>query len=294
MDNLRGIVLMTAAMAGFAMEDMLIKRVSAHLPVGQILLVLGVAGAFVFALMARRQGVVFWSARALHPAVLLRNVAEMVGTIGFVTALALVPLSTASAILQASPLAVTLGAALFLGERVGWRRWSAIAVGFLGVLIVIRPGMETFQPNSLWAVLGVIGLSARDLATRGVPRDVTTIQLSAWGFAAVGILGAGMLAVTGGAAMPDVPQAAHLAAALAFGVASYWAMTTATRVGDVSSIMPFRYTRLVFALALGAIVFGERPDLPTLAGAALVIGSGLYTLARERRLRALSLQGRTG
>lgn len=294
MDNLRGIVLMTAAMAGFAMEDMLIKRVSAHLPVGQILLVLGVAGAFVFALMARRQGVAFWSARALHPAVLLRNGAEMVGTIGFVTALALVPLSTASAILQASPLAVTLGAALFLGERVGWRRWSAIAVGFLGVLIVIRPGMETFQPNSLWAVLGVIGLSARDLATRGVPRDVTTIQLSAWGFAAVGILGAGMLAVTGGAAMPDVPQAAHLAAALAFGVASYWAMTTATRVGDVSSIMPFRYTRLVFALALGAIVFGERPDLPTLIGAGLVIGSGLYTLARERRLRALSLQGRTG
>lgn len=294
MDNLRGIVLMTAAMAGFAMEDMLIKRVSAHLPVGQILMFLGVAGAFVFAIMARRQGAAFWSARALHPAVVLRNVTEMVGTIGFVTALALVPLSTASAILQASPLAVTLGAALFLGEKVGWRRWTAIAVGFLGVLIVIRPGMETFQPNSLWAVLGVIGLSARDLATRGVPRDVTTIQLSAWGFAAVGVLGAGMLAITGGAAMPDVPQSAHLVAALAFGVASYWAMTTATRVGDVSSIMPFRYTRLVFALALGAIVFGERPDLPTLAGAALVIGSGLYTLARERRLRALSLQGRTG
>lgn len=294
MDNLRGIVLMTASMAGFALEDMFIKSVSAHLPTGQILLVLGLAGACVFALMAARQGAAFWSRHALHPAVLLRNGAEMVGTMGFVTALALVPLSTASAILQASPLAVTLGAALFLGEKVGWRRWTAIGVGFLGVLIVIRPGMDTFQPASLWAVLGVIGLSARDLATRGVPRDVTTIQLSAWGFAAVGVLGAGMLAVTGGASLPAPPQAAQLCAALALGVASYWAMTTATRVGDVSSIMPFRYTRLVFALALGALVFGERPDLPTLLGAALVIASGLYTLARERRLRTLSLQGRTG
>lgn len=294
MDNLRGILLMTASMAGFALEDMFIKRVSAHLPTGQILLFLGLAGAVVFALMARRQGSVFWSRRALHPAVMLRNATEMAGTMGFVTALSLVPLSTASAILQAAPLAVTLGAAVFLGERVGWRRWSAIVVGFAGVLIVIRPGMETFQPASLWAVLGVIGLSARDLATRGVPRDVTTVQLSAWGFAAVGILGAGMLALSGGAALPAPPEAAQLFAALALGVVSYWAMTTATRMGDVSAIMPFRYTRLVFALALGALVFGERPDLPTLVGAGLVIASGLYTLARERRLRALSLQGRSG
>lgn len=291
MENLRGIVLMTAAMAGFAIEDMFIKWAAADVPTGQILLLLSVFGTPFFAILALRQGASIWSTAALHPAVLWRNGGEMLGTAGFVTALALTPLTSATAIFQATPLAVTLGAALFLGETVGWRRWTAILVGFCGVIMIIRPGMDGFDINSLWSIVAVIGLSARDVATRRIPQTISTMQLAAWGFMAVGILGAGMLAVSGGAIFLNSAQTGHIAGALLFGIAAYWAITQASRLGEISVITPFRYARLIFALFIGAIVFSERPDVITLSGAALIIGSGLYTFARERlRKRALPMK----
>lgn len=288
-DNLRGILLMVASMAGFAIEDMFIKWAAADLPTGQILIMLGLAGTPVFAAMAARQGASVWSRAAWHKAVVWRNIGEMVGTFGFITALALTPLTTATAIFQAAPLAVTLGAAVFLGERVGWRRWTAIVTGFVGVVVIIRPGLEGFELASLWSVLAVIGLSVRDVSTRRVPPSISTMQLAAWGFVAVGLLGAMMLVVSGGAVLPTPPQFGYIAGALSFGVVSYWAITQAMRLGEVSVITPFRYSRLVFALVIGMVVFHERPDVITLSGAALIIGSGLYTFARERQLRRRAL-----
>ena len=293
--NLRGILLMVVAMCGFAIEDMFVKWAASDLPTGQILLMLGVLGTPVFALMARAEGARLISRDFFHPAILWRNFGEMAGTFGFITALALTPLTTATAIFQASPLVVTMGAALFLGETVGWRRWTAIGVGFVGVLIIIRPGLDGFQLASLWSVLAVIGLSLRDIATRRIPSHIGTAQVAAWGFVAVALLGAMMLTVTGGAHLPSMAQAGYIAGALAFGVGAYWAVTQAMRLGEVSVITPFRYTRLVAALIIGITVFGERPDLLTLFGAALIIGSGLYTFARERlRKRALSSSATAG
>ena len=290
MENLRGIVLMVASMAGFAIEDMFIKWAAADVPTGQILILLSVFGTPVFMALAWRQGARFWETSILHPAVLWRNGGEMLGTAGFVTALSLTPLTSATAIFQATPLAVTLGAALFLGETVGWRRWTAILVGFCGVILIIRPGMDGFNINSLWSIVAVIGLSARDVATRRIPQAISTMQLAAWGFAAVGILGFGMLAVSGGAIWLTLQQSAYIGGALTFGIAAYWAITQASRLGEISVITPFRYSRLLFALFIGALMFGERPDVITLSGAALIIGSGLYTFARERlRKRALSM-----
>jgi drug/metabolite transporter (DMT)-like permease len=123
--------------------------------------------------------------------VLWRNGGEMIGSAAFVTALALTPLTSATAIFQATPLVVTFGAAMFLGETVGWRRWTAILVGLCGVILIIRPGMDGFDINSLWSVLAVIGLSARDVATRRIPQSISTVQLAAWGSAAVGLSGLG-------------------------------------------------------------------------------------------------------
>ena len=288
--NQRGIVLMTLGMAGFALEDMFIKLMAAHLPTGQIMLSLGIAGAVVFGLVARRQGLRFWSREALHPAVLGRNLSEMIGSFGFVLAIALSPLTTATAIFQATPLAVTMGAALFLGERVGWRRWTAIAVGFAGVLLVVRPGSEAFVPASLFGVVAVLGLSGRDLFTRRIPRTTASMLLVAWGFMAVALVGVVQLAASGGAVLPTGAELAWLVAALVIGAAAYWALTEATRAGEISVITPFRYSRLLFALAIGILVFGERPDAWTLLGAALIVGSGLYSLLRERaRARAAAL-----
>lgn len=277
---------MAGSMGLFALEDAVIKRAAAELPVGQILFMLGAAGFLVLAAIARARDVAVLSRRLAAPAVLVRNIAELFGTVGFVTALSLIPISTASVILQASPLVVTMGAALILGERVGWRRWTAILAGLAGVIVILRPGLAGFDANALWAVLGVIGLSLRDLSTRRVPADVTTLQLSAWAFAAVGL--AGLLLSLGLAtsmATPSPRTAVELAFGLGFGLVGYAALTAAVRMGDLSVVAPFRYTRIVFALALGLLLFGERPDAPMLVGAALIVGSGLYTLVREARLR---------
>ncbi|TNC68041.1 DMT family transporter [Rubellimicrobium roseum] len=285
--NQRGIVLMIAGMAGFALEDMFIKLLAAHVPTGEILMVIGLAGALIFGAVAARRGGRFWSRGLLHWAVVGRNLSEMLGTCGYVLAIALSPLTTATAIFQATPLAVTMGAAVFLGEHVGWRRWVAIAVGFFGVMMIVRPGSEAFTPASLFALMAVVGLGGRDLFTRRVPQDIDSMLLVAWGFGAVGIVGLGQIAVTGGAVMPTGVEGVWLIGALLTGAAGYWALTEAMRAGEISVITPFRYSRLLFALGIGITIFDERPDLWTLAGAALIVGSGLYSLLRERaRARA--------
>ena len=283
-DNLRGIAVMSGSMAMFALEDMFLKFAAKDLPTGQILFIPAVFAFIFFAGLVRREGKQTFTPTALHPWVLTRNAGEMIGTIAYITALASVPLATVSAVLQAMPLAVTLGAALFLGENVGWRRWSAIAVGFAGVILVIRPGMEGFRPAGLWVLVTVAGLALRDLASRKIPAEITNSQVSAWGIASVAVLGAGMMPFQT-MVIPDLWQSAMLAGALVFGTAGYWAITTATRLGDVSVVSPFRYSRLIFAILIGTLVFSETLDLYTIAGAALIIGSGLYAFARERSRR---------
>lgn len=285
---------MLLSMALFAVEDMFLKWAASDLPVGMVIFVAGAFGAPVFALLARIEGARVLVPAALQRPVLLRNAGEMLATFAYINALAAVDLSTVSAVLQATPLAVTLGAAIFLREAVGWRRWSAIAVGFAGVLLVVRPGLEGFRADSLWVLVSVAGLALRDLAARAIPAACSTAQVSCWGLMSVALLGAIMM-VPGGAVMPDWPQVGVLFGALVFGTAGYWAVVAATRTGEVSVVAPFRYARLVFAMTIGILVFDERPDALMLAGAALIIGSGLYAFARERaRKRALSLQGHSG
>lgn len=289
MENLRGSLLMIAAMAGFALEDMLIKQMAAGLPMGQVVAMIGLGGTLTFGIYTRARGDRILAPALLSPPVVLRNLGEMVATASFVAALVLTTLSSASAILQATPLAVTLCAALFLGARVGWRRWSAIGVGLVGVLLIIQPGLAGFAPASLFAVVAVAALALRDLAVRKIPASVTSAQLSVWAFITVVPTGALMMAVM--ATPPVVPAAADLGrllAAMVVGGLGYYAIVAATRTGEVAVVVPFRYTRLVFAMALGALAFGERPDALTLTGAGLVVAAGLYTIWREARARPVA------
>ena len=284
-DNLRGAIWMVAAMAGFAVEDLLLKIVARGMPVGQILMIFGLGGALAFALLAQARG-----ERVLHPAALSRAVIvragfEVTGRLFYTLALALTPLASASAILQATPLVVVAGAALIFGETVGWRRWSAIAVGFLGVLVILRPGLDGFSALSVLAVIGLIGFAGRDLATRAAPPVLTSLTLGVYGFAAMVPAGAVLLAWTGGAVVPDALTAGILTVTTVVGVGAYFALTLAMRTGEVSAVTPFRYTRLVFALILATVFLGERPDGWTLAGGAMIVASGLYTLARTNRRR---------
>lgn len=284
-DNLRGSLFMVLAMLGFAIEDMALKRVAgAGMPVGEILMFFGGGGCLLFGALTLMQGQRLWHPAVVMPRMLGKAGFEVTGRLFYTLAIAFTALSSASAILQATPLVVVAGAALIFGEPVGWRRWSAILIGLVGVLVILRPGLEGFSLASLLAVLGLLGFAGRDLATRAAPKVLSNFQLGIYGFLAMVPTGAGLLLWQGGAVAPDAAQAAFLAAAVGVGVAAYWALTVAMRTGEVSVVTPFRYTRLVFALILGVLVFDERPDVATLAGSAIVVAAGLYTLIRARRL----------
>ena len=281
-DNLRGSLLMVGAMGAFALEDMFLKSAASELPVGQILILFGAGGMAIFLLLSLRRG-----ERLFHPgiasrALIVRSICEVVGRLCFTLAIVLTPLSSASAILQATPLVVTVGAVVFFGERVGWRRWLAILIGFAGVTLILRPGLSGFEPASLFAVAGTLGFAGRDLATRAAPPGMSNLQLGTYGFAMLIVAGAIALNYTGGAKLPSGAAWASLGAATLIGVLAYNALTGAMRVGDVSVVAPFRYTRLVFALFLGITVFGERPDIWMLVGSAIVIGSGTFTMLRSK------------
>lgn len=280
--NLPAIGMLTLSMLLFAIEDMFIKKAAADIQTGQILIILSAIGTCFFLVVCRLRGEWPRLSDLREPPLVIRTVGEMVGTIGFVTALTLIPLSTATAIFQATPLAVTVAAALFLREAVGWRRWSAVTVGFLGVVLIIRPGMEGFDANALFALLAVVGLAARDVATRRLPAHLSTSLVSAYAFASLSVAGV-ILMATGQSWQPVATGPGLLiGAAACVGIAGYYTITTAMRIGETSVIAPFRYSRLLFALIIGYIFFQERPDAITLTGAAIIIGSGLYALYRER------------
>jgi drug/metabolite transporter (DMT)-like permease len=283
METLRGSLLMVLAMATFALEDMFIKIVTREMPVGQVLILFGLGGMAVFAALARAQGQSLWHSGFCTRPLVARALAEVTGRLGYTLAIALTPLSTASAILQATPLVVAGGAVVFFGERVGWRRWLAIALGFVGVLLILRPGVGGFELTSLFAIVGTLGFAGRDLATRAAPKSMTNLQLGLFGFAMLVIAGGIALAWTGGAVWPSGAAWLYLGLATGIGVMAYNALTGAMRHGEISVVAPFRYTRLVFAMALGIVVFAERPDTWTLLGSAVIVCSGLFTLIRSSK-----------
>ena len=280
-DNLKGAAWMVAAMAGFAVEDMLIKLAARDMPVGQVVLIFGLGGMVVFAALVARAGQGLWHPAMASRAMVARSLSEVIGRLFFALAITLTPLSSASAILQATPLVVALGAVVFFGERVGWRRWSAIAVGFGGVLMILRPGLEGFETLSILAVIATLGFAGRDLGSRAAPPGMSNLQLGVLGFAMLAISGAVILAVSGGATLPGLHGWGVLAAIIAVGVFAYNALTTSMRTGEISVVAPFRYSRLIIAMVLAVLVFGERPDLWTLAGSVVIVLSGLVLIKRS-------------
>lgn len=285
MHNVHGILIIVAAMLGFTLEDMFIKALSASLPVGQILWSLGIGSGTVFATLAIARRDNLFARAAWTPIMLVRCACEAIGAVLFATALARVDLSTVAAVFQTLPLVITLGAALFLGETVGWRRITAIMIGFLGVMLIIRPGMAAFDPNTLLVLGAVLAVALRDLITRRIDASVSSFVVSFQSFAA--LIPAGVLLQASNGLAYETVQLSHLsmfAGAVAFGAAGYWGVVTALRIGEASVVAPFRYSRLLFSILVGMIVFSERPDLPTMIGATLIIGSGLFTFLREQRL----------
>ncbi len=272
-------------MLAFAFGDALLKLLAGALPGGPLLVLMGLGGSLIFALLSIPAGARDWMSRLCHPAVALRTLAEAIAATCFLLAFASAPLSIIAAIMQANPLLVTLGAAIWLGERVGPHRWSAVVLGLVGMVLVIQPWSAGFSPGALWAVLAIIMLSVRDLLTRFIPNGIPTSQLGVYAMA--GVIPAGVLLhlILGDTIEPfSTAQAALMIGVILMIPLGFYGATQAMRVGEVSAVAPFRYSRLIFALILAALIFGERVDTLTYIGALIIVGSGLYAIWREHRL----------
>ena len=288
--NLFGSLWMIAAMAVFAIEDALIKALSATLPMGQIMIIFGSFGAVLFALIARSKGQSLRNPDVLSKPMRIRVGFEITGRLFYFLALALIPLSAATVILQATPLVVVAGAAIVFGEQVGWRRWTAIFIGLAGVLIILQPGSDGFSALSILAVIGMLGFAGRDLASRAAPASLSATVLGVYGFLAVVVAGVAFaLWDQAPFVRPDSQTATYLLGAILAGVAAYTCLMTAMRTGEVSAVTPFRYTRLIFGIALGVILFGERISTAMIIGSALIVTSGLFILWQSKRARRRAL-----
>ena len=275
---------MILSMACFAVEDTFIKLLSARLPATQILFSVGFGGALITLALAVTLNVNLADKILLNKHVISRTIADLFGALFFTSAMVLIPMSLLASILQATPLFVTLGAAILLGEKVGWRRWSAIFIGFLGVIIILQPGYGSFQLASLLGLAAVLCLALRDVVTRDMATEIPTLTVTFYACLAMGSAGFIAYPFFGTPIMPTTFEAIVLVCAAIIGLTGYFLIVLATRKGDVSVIAPFRYSRLLFSLVLASLILGEMLTLPILLGGLLVVSSGIYTFGRERRL----------
>jgi drug/metabolite transporter (DMT)-like permease len=282
--NLKGIVAMSAAMGSFACGDTIMKLTSAALPTSELLFIRGLCVTTASIAAALAIGAFTELRAAMSRAMALRAGGDVAGGWLFQSGLARMAYPDLMAITQLNPLTMTAASALFLGERVGWRRWSAAIVGLMGVLIIIRPGSSTFNWWALAGIASVLAATVRDLATRRVDRRVPPfliMTLSAGAVTLASLLVAPFAAWT----WPTASTFAMLVAASIFSLIGQLCVIIAMRTGEVSAVSPFRYTIIVFAILSGVLVFNHLPDGPTLIGIVIVAAAGLYTFFREQQLR---------
>lgn len=285
-DPVRAILMMTAACGVLTLNDAIAKWLTQTYPVGEVLAFRGflvVVLAVGWAVARRRTDELRVRRWRLH----LSRGALMAGsTFLFVTSLSLMPIADSIAISFAGPIFATALAALLLGERVGWRRWTAIAVGFAGVVVMVRPTPDLLRLVALIPVGAAFIGALRDIVTRrmGTAGGESTLAILVVSTGIVGL--AGLLTLPFGW-VPLRPGDVwlFLVTAALVGVAQ-WLMIEALRFGEVGLVGPFKYSSLLWAVLLGLLVWGDVPGPWTLTGAVLVIASGLYIWHRESRAAA--------
>jgi len=286
--NLRAITAMLAGQASFTFNDALIKLAAAGLPGGQAIFMRGVMAILVsFTVCLALGSFNLAPLRGAGRILTLRNIGEIGSTFFFLFALFHMPIATATAILQLTPLAMTAGAAIFLAEPVGWRRWLAALVGFAGVMIVIRPGSDAFNAFSLLALTGVAFSVLRDLSTRRIGHHVPAILLVSISALSVTTAAAGFALVETWV-VPEPKSLLLLLFSAIFLLGGYYFMVNAMRHGEVAVVAPFRYSVIIWAVLAGILLWGEWPDAPALIGTAVVVVAGLYTFMRERKVKSLA------
>lgn len=282
--NLAGALLMMGSMAFFVLNDTMLKLTGGAVPLFQLLFVRSlITCGLILATKGRLGALHFNIARCDWVIIWVRAATEVMISYFFLTALFNMPLANLTAILQVVPLAVTLASAVILREAVGWRRSLAIAVGFCGVLLIVRPGAEGFNIWSIYALIAMIGVTIRDLVTRKLSPTVPSMTVTL--VTAASVMTSAGLASLGTPWVAISAQSWGLIVASAFCIlGGYFFSIQVMRSGDVSFTAPFRYSGLVWALILGWFVFGEWPHVLTLVGASIVVATGVFSFYRERKL----------
>jgi drug/metabolite transporter (DMT)-like permease len=280
---LRAGLLMVLAMGAFVGNDTIVKLVGESLPVGEIVAVRGLFAMLILGVICAGQGLLQDLPAMANRPLLLRSAFDVISTIAFVTALMHMPIANLTSVMQAVPLAVVLLSALFLGERAGWQRMAAITGGFIGVMMIVKPSVSSFDSFQLLALVIVFFVAVRDILTKRIPARIPTFVVA---FANAGfvMLGGALLALVQGVQWPQAWQAGLLALAACFLSAGYLLMVATLRVGGLAATAPFRYSVMVFSIFSGIVVFGEFPDRIAMLGMALIVVSGLYAAHREARL----------
>jgi drug/metabolite transporter (DMT)-like permease len=281
----RGIASMLLGMAAFVVSDSLMKLASSGLPTGQLIFLRGVLAALIVLALAGASGLLVHLPRVLERTVLTRSLFDLIASFLYLIALFHLPIGNITAINMASPLAITAVAALLFKADVGWRRWTAIAIGFLGVLMVVQPSAEGFNAYSGFAVGAVVFVVARDLTTRRIPSAVPSVIVTLANTLVV-TTGAFAYSLVEGWAIPTTIALLQLVGTAITVVMGYLLIVDAFRHGEVAVVGPFRYTALIWALLAGYLIWNEKPNLLAICGIFVIVGSGLYVLHRERVRRA--------
>jgi len=284
-NNTAGMIAMMVAMVAMIGSDSLVKLTSVHLPLGEIL---AIRGAMMVALMIP---IALWLGylrplRILTEKIfVIRILGEMIAVVCYFIALFRMPLADVNALIQFAPLATIMTAALLFGDPVGWRRWLAALVGLAGVMLIIQPGSAGFSPVAFFVFGAVVGVVMRDIATREMDRAIPSFFIALVTGAAVMVLGIA-IAPFETWLMPSSLDLWRLAGAAAFLLVGYLLMIVAIRVGELTVVAPFRFTKVIWAIAVGYIVWGYIPDTLAIIGFILVLGAGLYAFFRERKLES--------
>jgi drug/metabolite transporter (DMT)-like permease len=289
-ENLNGIILMTFSMFGFAMGDTALKLTTKTVPIGEAMALMGIGSSLIFYAIIKISGGPLFNKSLFEFPMMLRNFGDALATIGIFIALSLIPLTTLAAIMQALPLLVIIAAVIFLKEKVGYRRWIAVVAGLIGMIFIVRPGSESFNIYTLFAVLGVLGMTIRDIGSRLAPRNIKTEFMAFYASLMCIPIGLVIILIEGTIKPITLIEFSYILILVITGTFSYHTMTIAVRLGDISAIAPIRYTRLFFAMVFGALIFNEVPDKYTLIGAGIIVISGLYAFIREARLNKTALK----
>lgn len=274
---------MVAATALFTCGDAAMKLVSASVPTGEAIFVRGACTVTAVTIAAFWTGAIYGLRQAFVRPMAWRSVGDVGGALFFQGALARMPFADLMGIIQMTPLSLTAASALFLGEQVGWRRWTAVAVGFAGALLVIKPGTSAFNAWALLGVLAVLSGTLRDVSTRRL--DVALSPLLIMMLSQIVVAGAGLACwVFETWKVPGRAELLCLAIASVFSLAGHLCVIHSLRSGEVAAVAPFRYAGILWAILVGLLIWNQLPDALSLAGISILVSAGLYTFYREQKL----------